>query len=613
MQTDNPKPRKPLRLWPGVALGIFVAIARFGLPIVAGDATIFGLSIAMLGVLGGMIGALLIVVWWLLFSRAPWIERIGAIILAIVAIAVTERLVHPSIAGGMMGRMLPVYAIPVLTLTLVAWAASTRHLTGARRHVSLVAATVFTCAIFTLLRTDGIRGAGSDFHWRWTPDSEERLLAQGDEEPKAAAPSPPPAVAPVARTDAAKPEAPATAPAKAEAPAAAPAVVSRAAWPGFRGPGRNSVIPGVRIKTDWAESPPIEMWRRPIGPGWGSFAVAGDLIYTQEQRGADEIVACYNVTSGKPVWRHRDPVRFWESNAGAGPRATPTLSGGRVYSMGATGLVNALDAGTGAKIWSRDAAADTGEEVPMWGFSGSPLVVGDTVIVAVSGRLIAYDALTGKQRWMGPPEGAGYSSPHLMTIDGVDQVLLMRGKRTTSVAPADGTVLWEHSGEPSVSIVQPAQTSDGDVLIAHGDGMGTGGIRRVAVAHGSGGWTLQERWDSRGLKPYFNDFVVHKGHAFGFDGSILSCIDLQDGTRKWKGGRYGNGQMVLLAEQDLLLVISEEGELALVKATPDQFTEVTRFKVIEGKTWNHPVLVGNILLVRNGEEMAAFRLPRIDS
>jgi len=167
--------------------------------------------------------------------------------------------------------------------------------------------------------------------------------------------------------------------------------------------------------------------------------------------------------------------------------------------------------------------------------------------------------------------------------------------------------LWEYSWEGG-AIVQPALTSDGGVLINAMSMMGGMGTRRLAVSHGEGGWTVEERWTSNGLKPYYNDFVVHKGHAFGFDGNILACIDLEDGKRKWKGGRYGSGQLVLLPDQDLLLVMSEEGELALVSATPDKFTEVARFPALDSKTWNHPVLVGDVLLVRNGQEMAAFRL-----
>jgi hypothetical protein len=209
---------------------------------------------------------------------------------------------------------------------------------------------------------------------------------------------------------------------------------------------------------------------------------------------------------------------------------------------------------------------------------------------------------------LGPTGGAGYSSPHLATLDGVDQILLLRGSRTISVAPADGSLLWEHKWEPGVGIVQPALVEGNSVLLSTGDAMGGVGMRRIDVSHKAAGWAVEERWTSRGLKPYYNDFVVHKGHAYGFDGSILACIDLADGNRKWKGGRYGSGQMVLLPDQDVLLVLSEEGELAVVSATPDKFTELARFKAIEGKTWNHPVLVGDVLLVRNGEEMAAFRL-----
>jgi outer membrane protein assembly factor BamB len=310
------------------------------------------------------------------------------------------------------------------------------------------------------------------------------------------------------------------------------------------------------------------------------------------------------------VWQHRDPVRFWESNAGAGPRATPTLSQGRVYSFGATGIVNALNAADGAVIWSRNAATDTGVTVPDWGFASSPLVVDDLVVVAASGQLVAYSAATGDRRWSGPTGGAGYSSPHLVTIDGVAQILLLRGSRTISVAPADGRLLWEHTWQAGVGIVQPALVDTNGVLLTTGDAMGGVGMRRIAVTQGASGWSVDEGWTSRGLKPYYNDFVVHKGHAYGFDGSILACIDLADGNRNWKGGRFGSGQLMLLQDQDMLLVLSEEGELALVSATPDKFTEVARFKAIEGKTWNHPVLIGAVLLVRNGEEMAAFRLPR---
>jgi outer membrane protein assembly factor BamB len=565
---DQRIPHKPLRLWPGVVAVVLQWLLWVVVPRVAPEAAIFA-------VLGAVACGLVVVVWWLFFSRAPWAERVGAIVLMVVAVVVTKRIVHPSIAGGMMGMMLPGYAIPALSLALVAWAVASRRLSSGPRRVLLVAAIVLACGVFTLVRTGGITGnANSDFHWRWSKTPEERLLAQSRNEPAALV-------------------------------TATAATTTGTDWPGFRGPNRDGVVRGVRIATDWSKSPPVELWRRPIGPGWSSFAVRGDLLYTQEQRGDDEVVACYKVSTGEPVWRHRDAARFWESNGGAGPRGTPTLSNGRVYTFGGTGILNVLDAGTGAVVWSRNAASDTKTKLPGWGFTSSPLVVGDLVVVATAGKLVAYDLATGGPRWFGPDGGSGYSSPQLFTIQGVPQIVLLSGTGATSVAPTDGQRLWEHPLTPSARIVQPALTADGDVLIHDGEG---NAMRRIAVAHGPGGWTVEERWNSFGLNPYFNDFVVHKGHAFGFAGSSIACIDLKDGGRKWKGGQYGHGQLVLLSDQDLLLVLSEEGELALVGATPDQFTEFARFPAIKGKTWNHPVLVGDVLLVRNAEEMVAFRL-----
>jgi outer membrane protein assembly factor BamB len=549
--------------------------------------------------LWGLGGVLAVIVWWVFFSRAPWAERLGAIVLMIVGLGGAWQFRHES-----MGPLWLIgYAFPVLCLALVAGAAASLRLADGPRRATLAAAIVLGCGVWTLVRMEGISGDHvAQFRWRWAKSAEERLQAQADKAPALSA-TPTTMVTPATM---ATPRTMATAttmvtPTMMATPTA---MKAGADWPGFRGPERNGISRGVRIEANWSASPPVELWRRPIGPGWSSFAVRGGRLYTQEQRAGDEVVACHDATTGAPVWAHRDAARFFESNAGAGPRGTPTLSDGRVYTLGATGILNALEAGDGDVVWSRNAASDISAKVPYWGFSSSPLVVGDAVIVAVSGTLVAYDRTTGKQHWSGPARGESYSSPQLMTIAGVAQIVQLSGNGAAGVAPADGKLLWEHEWK-GFPIVQPAQTADGDVLIT---ASGESGIRRIAVAHGSGGWTAERRWGSSALKPYFNDFVVHKGHAYGFDGRILGCIDLQDGTRKWKGGRFGNGQLVLLADQDLLLVLSEEGELALVKATPDQFTELARWKAVEGKTWNHPVLVGDTLLVRNGEEMAAFRL-----
>jgi len=600
---------RPLRLRPGVILAIMLVSARYLAPVIAPDAAIADIPLVVLAMLSGILLGVAIVIWWLFFSRAPWPERLAAVVLMIVGVFVTRFVVHESIRGGHMGMMLVLYSVPVLALALVIWALLTHRMPDPIRRATMVGAIALACVPFTLIRTGGIIGSRSELHWRWTPTPEERLLAEAKAEPMAVPPPPRPAPAPpTAAVPDDKPVEATPAP-KDESPVPATAALSTAEWPGFRGPYRDSIVRSVRIDTDWSASPPAEMWRKPIGPGWSSFAVSGDLLYTQEQRGEEEIVSCYKVSTGEPVWRHGNPVRFYESNAGAGPRGTPTIAGDRVYAMGATGIVNALNARTGAKIWSRNAATDTGKAIPDWGIASSPLVVGDVVILAVAGQLIAYDAATGNRRWVGESGGGGYSSPHLATIDGVPQTLLTRGSRTISVAPADGTLLWDHTaGPPATSIVQPALTPEGDVLIAGGDAMGGTGMRRLALTHAPDRWQVEERWHSRGLKPYFNDFVVHKGHAYGFDGSILSSIDLADGARKWKGGRYGSGQMLLLADQDVLLITSEEGELALVSATPDKFTELARIPALNGKTWNHPVVVRDILLVRNGEEMAAFQL-----
>lgn len=643
-KTNEPAQRKPLRLWPGVAIVAVQWLVMFVVPLIMPET---GGGVILVGVACGAVAIL----WWLFFSRAPWVERVGAILLMPVAVVAAKQIIHPSIANAGMGYMFFIYSIPVLCLALVVWAAATRSLSNSLRRASMVAAMLLGGASLALIRTNGVTGdANSDFQWRWSQTSEQKLLAQKPFDsaqgrpldsaagnPLGSAQDTPldsaadklssvpattdtaekQAVAPIGKEPPAVPAAPVakkkTSDAKLTAqteiiPTATAVEKTQADWPGFRGPSRDGIIRGVRIETNWSASPPVEMWRRPIGPGWSSFAVRGYRFYTQEQRGDHEIVACYNVATGEPIWMHSDSTRFWESNAGAGPRGTPTLSHGRVYTFGGTGILNVLNATDGSVVWSRHAAADAEVKIPIWGFAGSPLVLDSLVIIAAAGRLVGYDLATGAPRWFGPKGGGGYSSPQLLTIAGITQILLLNGAGMISVAPADGALLWEHKW-PGDGILQPAVTVEGDLLIGSGSGLAENtGMLRAAIAHGSGGWTVEERWTTNGLKPYYNDIVIHKGHAFGFDGSILACINLEDGKRKWKGGRYGHGQIILLADQDLLLVLSEQGELALVAASSDQFTELARLPAIKGKTWNHPVLAGDVLLVRNGQEMVAFRL-----
>jgi outer membrane protein assembly factor BamB len=569
MNAKESSPQKTLRLWPGIVLVVLQWLARFVLPIIAPNALIPAM-------LGAIILGLLVIVWWVFFSRAPGRERWIAVALMILAFFGTAQILHKSIATTMMGLMFPVFAVPVLCLAFVAWAVASRHLTGKLRLITMTATILVACGFWALLRTNGMTGETNIyFAWRWSKTAEEKMMAQAAEK------------MPVIMPDSA-------------------ITKIEAVWPGFRGANRDNIVHGVKITADWKKTPPAEMWRRPVGPACSSFAVLDNLLFTQEQRGEMELVSCYNLNTGKPAWLHGDTARFWDSHAGAGPRSTPTISNGRVYTLGATGILNVLDARTGSVVWSHNAAKDTEIKLPGWGFSSSPLVTDSLVIVAISGKLLAYDILSGRQRWTGPDGGDSYSSPHLLTIANVKQVLILSSKGVTSFSVADGRELWNYPLPGiMVQITQPAEINDNDILVSSGD---TKGIRRLRVTNGNGGWTIEEIWSSDKIKPYFTDFVFDSGCVFGFDGPSLSCLDIETGNFRWRGGRYA-GEIILLADQGLLLILSEKGELALVKATPDRFTELARIPAIKGRTWNHPVLVGDVVVVRNGEEMAAFRLP----
>jgi outer membrane protein assembly factor BamB len=304
-------------------------------------------------------------------------------------------------------------------------------------------------------------------------------------------------------------------------------------------------------------------------------------------------------------------VRFTEIVSGPGPRATPTFHEGKLYALGATGRLNCLDPLTGNVVWSQDIMADSGAKAPTWGFSASPLVAHGIVTVFAGGpqkSVLGYDAASGKLAWSAGDDKLSYCSLHPTQLAGVEQVVIATGAGLTAYDPARGQILWQHgwsAGEDMARVIQPTVLSDSDLLIGTGMGMGT---RRLHLERKDNTWKAEEVWTSKAINPYFNDVVVHQGHLYGFDGSFLTCVNLDQGKRTWKARGYGNGQILLLADQDLLLVLSEQGEAALVEANPQAHKELARFQAIEGKTWNHPVLARGKLFVRNGEEAACYEL-----
>ena len=392
-------------------------------------------------------------------------------------------------------------------------------------------------------------------------------------------------------------------------PAAEDAPDSEAYWTDFRGPRRDGLYTETAIRTEWPGTGLEPLWSQPVGGGYASFVVAGGRAFTIEQRRNEEVVAAYDVDTGVEVWTHAWSAHFQETMGGAGPRATPTWHDGRLYALGANGRFVCLDADTGALIWQRDILADGGAANLPWAMSGAPLVVDDLVLVQPGGlrgwSVAAYERLTGNVVWHVLDDVQAYTSPMLATLGGVRQIVVVTAERAAGLRPDDGTLLWEFAWTVPIvpNIAQPLVVGDARLFLSAGYGKGAA---LVELTPDGDRFTAATVWETNRMKNKFSSSVLIDGYIYGLDESILACIDAATGELMWKGGRYGYGQ--LLAAGDHLLVLTERGDLVLVRATPDAHKEVAGFRAIEGKTWNVPAMAGGRILVRNTRQMAAFDL-----
>lgn len=478
-------------------------------------------------------------------------------------------------------------AIVISFLVLVAWL-----LLFSDYSLWIKIAPIATVVLFfVVFRHDGNWGAMSPkFVPRWTPMADEQLVDR----------------TPVKLTH--------------DAPAIDLSQVAETDFPEFLGPNRSAGIDNIRLHRDWAAHPPKLIKKWDVGAGWGGFAVANGYGVTLEQVGPKELVTCYRLRTGELVWSHGHDARHFNAAGGLGPRSTPTIHEGRVYALGATGWLYCLNGADGTPLWEKNIREELGltqsedEALVMWGRAASPLIVDNLVVVPAGGpvgktvSLIAYDKLTGAKVWEGGNHQVSYSSPTLATLGGERQILIVNESSVTGHDPLTGKVLWEHefpgSSTANASASQPQVLSDSLVFLSKGYGVG---CRVIEVKRDNDRWQVEIVWEQFNLlNTKFTNVAIYKGFAYGLDDGILECVELESGRKAWKGGRYGQGQ--LLRVGDLLLVQAEAGEVVLVECNPEQHVELGQLDALKTQTWNNPALAGNLLVVRSVQEAAVFEV-----
>ncbi len=577
-----------------------------------------------------MMASALMLIWWLAGSRATGREKLIGFFGVLVALTLIVLLSHAS----MRGLITTYLTLPLGMVGLGLGAYFNSRKQPKPRVTGVLVCSVIAMSITLLLRAHGIKG---DFTFelvsRWSSDA-------GLDSDNASVAAPTKAQTVGASIDSA---------------------VANAEWPSFRGADRMGHTKAPKLATDWNTNPPKLLWKKPIGAGWSSFVVAGPYAFTQEQRGPNEVVVCYEVATGNEVWIQQRAARFEEEMGGPGPRATPTLADGAVFTVSASGVLQRLKASTGEVVWQQDFKKLADREPPMWGYASSPLVTHslknliiatspETVVtLKASGELkvqgpnkvdiiqeeakapapaggvasqanviifaggagdkgvMAFDAATGKPRWSVACGPESYSSPQLSKVLGEEMVLMLTNDGLLLIDPASGKVRlnyeWKFQGYRAL---QPTFIGDDVVLLPTPMSEGTRAIRLTKKGEQL---AAEELWTSKNMKTDFTELLTHKGYLYGIDGSMFSCVDLKTGNRVWKDGRYGKGEAVLLESSDQILITAEDGRVVLLQADPTGHKELAFIKALSGKTWNHPVVVGNKLLVRNGSEAACYALP----
>lgn len=381
-------------------------------------------------------------------------------------------------------------------------------------------------------------------------------------------------------------------------------------FPQFLGPQRNGVLLDAQLDPHWKAHPPKLLWKQPVGAAWSGFVIHDGLAITQEQRGEKEFVVCYNLLTGQPAWSHSEEAKYSTTIAGEGPRSTPTISSNKVYALGATGILNCFDLSSGKVVWSKNLPQEHNAKVPEWGYVSAPLVHNGRVYLVGGGNnraLVCYDAESGNFLWGAGDGSVQYSSPVFFELAKVPQIVTFQQKLWG--CSLEGKPLWTHpwkGNQPRVSL--PVAAGPDRLLVSTGYGVGAELLSFSKDDQGN--ITPTPVWKSLSLKSKFGVIFIIQDHIYGLDDGIFTCVDLKNGERKWKEGRYGHGQALQVGAH--ILLTTEQGEVVLIEPNPFELKEVARLKVFDEKTWNPPALAGPYLLLRNHLEAACYQVKTVD-
>ena len=523
---------------------------------------------------GPMVCTAIVGVGWLIFGSTLLRQKLGIVgLVALIGVAAYFA-ADPSARFFLVMKGIPAAAALVVVFLCLGWS-----LPGRVQVALALGLGILALLPWQFMQFNGVTGQfGMDPQWRWRANAEQ-VAASFDENRKVDLPN-----------------------------GEVPTVAGTTDWPAFRGPRQDGAVLGIDVG-DW-KTPPKELWRRPVGPGWSSCCILGDRLFTQEQRGELELVACYSATTGAQLWATGDPARYSDMPSGVGPRGTPTFHRGKIYTFGGTAILNCLDAGSGKRLWQVDLKEAVGATPGPFGFATSPVAIGDLIIVhpgsPTGPRLVAYHANTGEQKWAVGTAAVGYGSPHLAVLGGVPQVLVFNGDGLFAHDPATGKELWNHEWKAEKTapvVVQPMLLPDDRIVL----GAGRPGVqsRCVKVMRKDEAWLVEKVWEAK-FYPAFNDYVRIGAYLYGLEGGRLVCVDMNTGKRQWKDGHYGAGQV--LRAGDRLIVLAETGRLALIKPAPEAWQELRVFEALSDKSWNHPVIANGRLFVRNAREMVCYQL-----